>query len=136
MRGRYLKKLEKLAIHFDQKDYKPNKNTRHFDEVDLILQEETIKEPRLVECEENLHQATRAFSRALDELNTINAQLNRGPVDIEDELYHHCFSQETLNERYADTNVRYNARLAYRLRNIQDTAETDKQMWLHRLRHE
>ena len=126
---KFLKKLEKMAIRFDKKHYKPNKaNTRHFDEVDLILEEEAINEKRLVECEKNLHQATWAFSRALDELNTVNAQLNRGPVDIEDELFHHCFSQDALNQRYADTNVRYNAKLAERLQNIQNTAENDKQL--------
>ena len=65
----------------------------------------------LNDAKRELHKATWAFTRALDRLNTVNAHLGCGPVDIEDELFHHCLPQETFNQRYADENARHNAKL-------------------------
>lgn len=38
----------------------------------------------------------------IDELNTLNAIENRGPVDIEDYLYRYNLTQEILNKKYED----------------------------------
>lgn len=87
-------------------------------EADLIMEEESELLTALETATSNLHHATWAFANALDKLNTVNARLNRGPVEIEDELFHHCPAQETFNQRYATENARYQAKLAQRLQKI------------------
>ena len=47
-----------------------------------------------------------ALKRSLNELNLISARMNRGPVNIENELSNRGITQEDLNQRYAEAVAR------------------------------
>ena len=103
------KKLSKLILSADDQEIL---------EVEAMIAEDRKLMAALKDAKRDLRQATGAFVRALDRLNSVNARLNRGPVEIEDELFHHCPSQATFNQRYADANARYHAKLAKSLPTI------------------
>lgn len=106
MEEKGFKKLTKKIQAFTKKHRKDNR--RELDEIDLFV----IDVEEMENATANLYQAIGNFSQALRRLNNANAKLNRGPVDIADELHHHCVLQETLNKDYADLNARYNAKSA------------------------
>lgn len=120
MEEKDFKRLTKKIQAFEKKHRRDNR--RELDEVDLLA----IDVEEMENATDNLHQAVWNFSRALSRLNNANAKLNRGPVDIQDELYHHCVSQEILNKGYADLNARYNAEMQQRSQNDAATT-TDRQ---------
>lgn len=100
------KKSTPLTRLFNKKHRKALQNQAPLDEMDFLKEEARLLDIA-EEYEQELHQATRAFSRAAYKLNLINAQLNRDPVNLEDELLHHGIAQETLNKNYIAENVRY-----------------------------
>lgn len=109
IKNNVLNKLKKMAERFNPKHKQAKQH--ELDEIDLFV----IDVEEMENATANLHQAIGNFSRALRRLNNANAKLNRGPVDIADELHHHCVAQETLNKDYADLNARYHAEMEQRL---------------------
>lgn len=75
---------------------------RELGQANQALREEILLFETRKQAEENLRYATWNFSKALSELNLINAKQNLEPVDIEDVLLHHCVSQATLNQQHAN----------------------------------
>lgn len=122
------KKKNKLAITADKKQVR---GVKPHDEVDDLLEDifgSSSLYDNLEAAELNVWHAAQVFSRTLNELNNINAQLGRGPVDLEDVLFHHCVAQETLNQRYANANALYTAHCNAQLAKLDPTDTNDQDL--------
>ena len=107
-------KKHKLAIKADKSQTRENEE---LDELYDIFRDNIMLTDRWAEAANRVQDAARALSKALRTLNTVNAQLDRGPADIEDILLHNCVSQASLNKYYAEENTRYYAELAKKQQN-------------------
>ena len=120
MEEKGFQKLVKKIQAFKKNHRKDNRH--ELDEIDLFV----IDVEEVENATANLHQAIGNLSQALRRLNNANARLNRGPVDIEDELHHHCVAQKTLNKDYADLNAHYHAEIEQRRQSTAEESDRQK----------